>query len=536
MRIVRACHDLGIEAVAVYSTADRDGLWVELADRAVCIGPHQPAESYLNVLEPDRGRRDHRLRRRAPGLGVPGRERRLRARLRRQRPGVRGPAGRGDGGDGRQEPRPRGDARGRRAARARVARPPGRRRPGAAAWRPRSATRCCSRRSAGGGGRGMRLVADPADIEDAYGMASAEALTSFGDGGMYLEKAVVERPPRRDAGAGRRRGRRARPRRARLLRAAPPPEADRGGAVARARRGHPRAHGRARRGWRAPAAATATPAPSSSCSTADGPLLLHRDEHPPPGRAPRVRARDRASTWPPGSCASPAASRCRPPASPTCAATRSSSASTARTPPTSSALRPGRRPRSGRRSGRGAGRHARLRGLPRAAVLRLAAGEADRLGRATAPRRSTRPGGRCAELEIEGVATTRAALPRDRPGAGVPARAATRPRYLDDARGRLPSLVPGDGGMSPPARHGDRRRRGARTIVRGAVASVSGARLDAPGRVSRVLPGRRGPGGVGRSTRCGDRVRRRHLARRTAACSRSWPRPCATPSPSTSPG
>ena len=35
--------------MAVYSTADRDGLWVELADRAVCIGPHQPAESYLNV-------------------------------------------------------------------------------------------------------------------------------------------------------------------------------------------------------------------------------------------------------------------------------------------------------------------------------------------------------------------------------------------------------------------------------------------------------------------------------------------------------
>ena len=49
VRIVRACHDLGIEAVAVYSTADRDGLWVSLADRAVCIGPHQPSQSYLNV-------------------------------------------------------------------------------------------------------------------------------------------------------------------------------------------------------------------------------------------------------------------------------------------------------------------------------------------------------------------------------------------------------------------------------------------------------------------------------------------------------
>jgi acetyl-CoA carboxylase biotin carboxylase subunit len=45
--------------------------------------------------------------------------------------------------------------------------------------------------TAGGGGRGMRLVTDPADIEDAYGVASAEALTSFGDGGMYLERALV---------------------------------------------------------------------------------------------------------------------------------------------------------------------------------------------------------------------------------------------------------------------------------------------------------------------------------------------------------
>src|SRR5690242_2266967 len=44
---------------------------------------------------------------------------------------------------------------------------------------------------AGGGGKGMRLVDDPADIEDAYGLASSEALASFGDGGMYLEKAVT---------------------------------------------------------------------------------------------------------------------------------------------------------------------------------------------------------------------------------------------------------------------------------------------------------------------------------------------------------
>src|SRR3954447_20923605 len=49
VRLVRACHDVGAEAVAVYSTADRDGLWVRLADRAVCVGSHQAANSYLNV-------------------------------------------------------------------------------------------------------------------------------------------------------------------------------------------------------------------------------------------------------------------------------------------------------------------------------------------------------------------------------------------------------------------------------------------------------------------------------------------------------
>ncbi len=47
VRVIRACHELGIEAVAVYSTADRDSLAVRLADRAVCIGPPPAAQSYL---------------------------------------------------------------------------------------------------------------------------------------------------------------------------------------------------------------------------------------------------------------------------------------------------------------------------------------------------------------------------------------------------------------------------------------------------------------------------------------------------------
>ena len=49
MRVIRALHELGIEAVAVYSTADEDALHVRLADRAVRIGPPPAAQSYLSM-------------------------------------------------------------------------------------------------------------------------------------------------------------------------------------------------------------------------------------------------------------------------------------------------------------------------------------------------------------------------------------------------------------------------------------------------------------------------------------------------------
>jgi acetyl-CoA carboxylase, biotin carboxylase subunit len=190
VRIVRACHDLGIEAVAVYSTADRDGLWVELADRAVCIGPHQPSESYLNVrnligaaettgcdaVHPGWGFlaensafvevcADNDLVFIGPPAGameVMGDKSRAREAMRAAGvPLVPGSLDRLSGADHA------------RTMAAEIGYP------------------VLLKAAAGGGGRGMRLVTDPADIEDAYGVASAEALTSFGDGGMYLERAVV---------------------------------------------------------------------------------------------------------------------------------------------------------------------------------------------------------------------------------------------------------------------------------------------------------------------------------------------------------
>ena len=49
VRIIRAAHELGVEAVAVYSTADKDSKHVKIADHAICIGPPAPADSYLNI-------------------------------------------------------------------------------------------------------------------------------------------------------------------------------------------------------------------------------------------------------------------------------------------------------------------------------------------------------------------------------------------------------------------------------------------------------------------------------------------------------
>jgi len=49
LRIIRACRELGVQAVAVYSTADRDAAYLKLADQAICIGKAPPGESYLKI-------------------------------------------------------------------------------------------------------------------------------------------------------------------------------------------------------------------------------------------------------------------------------------------------------------------------------------------------------------------------------------------------------------------------------------------------------------------------------------------------------
>ena len=49
LRIIRTCKEMGVRTVAVYSTADKESLHVRFADEAVCIGPSQSKDSYLNI-------------------------------------------------------------------------------------------------------------------------------------------------------------------------------------------------------------------------------------------------------------------------------------------------------------------------------------------------------------------------------------------------------------------------------------------------------------------------------------------------------
>ena len=300
VRIIRACRELGIEAVAVYSDADADALHVRLADDAVRIGPAPAAESYLRIdAILDAARRDRR-RGDPSGLRVPGRAGGLRPG-RRPTPGsiFVGPAAAtiealGDklgarrlarGGRGRD--RVRGRSSRRRSIGPTRCRRSSRR-------RERIGFPLLVKAAAGGGGRGMRRVERAADLPAALAAAAAEALAAFGDGTVYLEREI--RPARHvevqllgdAAGAGR--GDRG----AGLLDPAPPPEARRGGAGARAdRRGAPPS-------CTTPAVRIGTAAGLANAATAEflrragrgG--LLPRGQHPAPGRARHHRAGHRA--------------------------------------------------------------------------------------------------------------------------------------------------------------------------------------------------------------------------------------------------
>ncbi len=187
LRVVRACRELGVRSVAVYSTADSDSLHRMLADEAVCIGPPPASGSYLNVpaiisaAELTGADAIH------PGYGFLAENARFAEICERVKLKFIGPCSRviarmGDKAEARKA-----------AAEAGVPVMPGSdgpcenvaevRRVGVEVGYP-----LVIKARAGGGGKGMRVVHKEAEVEEAYLAASREAGANFGDGSVYVEK------------------------------------------------------------------------------------------------------------------------------------------------------------------------------------------------------------------------------------------------------------------------------------------------------------------------------------------------------------
>ena len=189
VRVIRACRELGVESVAVYSTADRDALHVRLADRAVHIGPPPPADSYLKIPSLIAAGTTTGCDAVHPGWGFLAENAAFAAACEDNDLVFIGP-------------RPdtietMGDKVAAKAAMAAAGLPlvPGSN--GAMGFSQAKELAeeigfpVLLKAAAGGGGRGMRLVESPADLEAAFQTAASEAQAAFSDGSLYVEKAVV---------------------------------------------------------------------------------------------------------------------------------------------------------------------------------------------------------------------------------------------------------------------------------------------------------------------------------------------------------
>ena len=191
LRIIRACHELGIETVAVYSEPDREAPYLQLADEAICIGPADSAESYLNIPRIISAAEVADVEAIHPGYGFLAENIRF-AQICRDcgitfiGPPVEAMQLLGDKIQARKL-----------AQEARVPVVPG---SDGAIESESEALKLADKikypvmikAAAGGGGRGMRAAHNDISLRSAFGAAQAEAEAAFGDGSVYLEKYIVE--------------------------------------------------------------------------------------------------------------------------------------------------------------------------------------------------------------------------------------------------------------------------------------------------------------------------------------------------------
>ena len=191
VRVIRACKELGIKTVAIYSEADKESLHVKLADESVCVGPASTAQSYnnlpsiLSAAEITDAEAIH------PGYGFLSENPQFAEACLTSGITFIGPSAEtirlgGDKSKARQTMKRRG-----------VPVVPGSDGPVVA---EESALKLAKKigfpviikASAGGGGRGMRIIREEAELEKLFFMAQREALTAFGNGELYMEKYITE--------------------------------------------------------------------------------------------------------------------------------------------------------------------------------------------------------------------------------------------------------------------------------------------------------------------------------------------------------
>lgn len=191
LRILRACKELGIQTVAVHSVVDADAMHVRLADESVCIGPNPASESYLNIpsilaaCEITGADAVH------PGYGFLSENARFARILGEHKITFIGPSARhieimGDKIEAKKTaielgipcvPGSEGEVPTLEEAR-RIGREIG--------------YPVLVKAASGGGGRGMKLASDDADMENAWSTARSEAKAAFGDDAVYIEKYLTK--------------------------------------------------------------------------------------------------------------------------------------------------------------------------------------------------------------------------------------------------------------------------------------------------------------------------------------------------------
>ena len=192
LRVIRACRELGIETVAVYSEADRESLHVRFADDDVCIGPAPARESYLKIPRIIAAAEITGADAIHPGYGFLAENAEFAETCIASKIAFIGPTP--------DQIRTMGDKAAARAAMIANDVPvvPGT--PGpvedvdeALAFAEKVGFPVIIKAAAGGGGKGMRVARDSDDFARSFQLARSEALSAFGNGSVYVEK-YLERP------------------------------------------------------------------------------------------------------------------------------------------------------------------------------------------------------------------------------------------------------------------------------------------------------------------------------------------------------